>query len=276
MSTKYIDSVNFYYDTCWLERFKEGHNPKSLAMHMGYFITGEENNDQAKQKMNDFLADQINIKNQEELTVVDVGCGVGGSLKFLSERYPQHNYVGVNISASQIAMVRAYLKDTTVKLLTEDYASTSLENASVDVIYGIESICHAKSKEDFCKEAFRVLRPGGKLVIIDYLQNDSLKDEQTLLHLQKFRDGWSVDNYMVGPESLLNNVGFDEVSKKSLLDNVRPGIEKSFVGANTKMTQLNGSLNPVVKKHLNACISLKRLVDLGEIDYCIITAQKPL
>src|SRR5919112_1843604 len=48
--------------------------------------------------------------------------------------------------------------------LEASYFDMPFEDNSADVVWAIESVCHAKDKFQFYKEAFRVLKPGGKLI----------------------------------------------------------------------------------------------------------------
>ena len=44
-----------------------------------------------------------------------------------------------------------------------------LEDASVDVVFSKDSIVHIADKESLAADAFRVLRPGGELIVSDWL-----------------------------------------------------------------------------------------------------------
>lgn len=265
-----------YYNTCWLERFEKGHNPKSFAMHMGYFDSGSEDNDLAKLSMNRFLAERLHLENKTEGVIVDAGCGVGGTLFYLNNNFPQFKYIGINLSQEQIAVLqRNKPKQCDIELLVEDYCNTSLKNSSVDMLYGIESICHAENKESFAREAYRVLKPGGMLLMLDYIHNPQNSTEDSLVHLKSFEEGWSVKSYWREPLVSIKNVGFEIVVSESILQKVMPGINKSYYGAIQKISSLNGNINLDVKRHLNACISLKYLTEIGQIDYQLIMARKP-
>ena len=52
-----------------------------------------------------------------------------------------------------------------------------------DVVWACESVCHAERKLDFYREAYRVLKPGGRLVMAEYIRTDrpASKLEEALL-----------------------------------------------------------------------------------------------
>lgn len=276
----YKEEVLKYYKECWLERFRTGHNPKSLAMHLGYFEHGELDNDIAKNKMNQFVADELGISNLTG-TIVDAGCGIGGTCLYLAENYAGLKITGINISAEQIDLAKRfiakkpYLKSN-ISFLCEDYSSTSILSGSVEALYSIESLCHAEKKNDFYNEAFRVLKPGGILLIIDYVDTLKNNDYNNISALKKvFEKGWAVNEYLISPTEKLEKAGFTDISFKSIKPRVMPGILKSYHKAHSKISIQNGNIPETMRMHLDACVALKHLADHDAIDYCLIKCRKP-
>lgn len=108
---------------------------------------------------------------------LDFGSGVGGETLYMAE-ITGASFVGVcnNEWLSQHARQRAAelgMADQ-VHFLTigdEDYASLAAwPDASFDAITFYESVCHLPRKEAFFRSAFRLLKPGGSLVGLDWLQ----------------------------------------------------------------------------------------------------------
>lgn len=97
----------------------------------------------------------------------DVGFGYGDQDLLWASQYPALKLVGFNIGVEQQRVasrrVEAAGLSKRVDLRVGSGTSLSLEDASVDRVLSLESAFHYDTREDFLKEAFRVLRPGGVL-----------------------------------------------------------------------------------------------------------------
>jgi tocopherol O-methyltransferase len=88
------------------------------------------------------------------------------------------------------------------------YVNTSFEDNSFDVVWGLESICYAPDKEAFVKEAYRLLKPGGRLIIADGMVTQFENNEHPII--KKWLLGWKV-NFLESPirfQSFFTNTGF--------------------------------------------------------------------
>ncbi len=119
--------------------------------------------------MNEVMMIAAGIKPDD--TVLDAGCGVGGSSIFLASTLGCR-VTGITLSERQVNLAIENAKKTEnidglVDFKVMNYYATDFPDASFDVIWGCESICYADSKEQFIKEAYRLLKPGGRLVVAD-------------------------------------------------------------------------------------------------------------
>lgn len=276
----HLKNVLEYYDTCWVSRFETGHNPQSLAMHMGYFQQEAISNDAAKINMNKYIVQCLQlpqISTSTAFNMIDAGCGVGGTSIYIAQQFPFAQISAVNISASQLAFFEKKinaLQLTNIQLVRADYCNTALSSNTYDALIAIESLCHADDKEAFFHEAFRLLKPGGKLLILDYLQASNILKADVKSDLELFQKGWAVPQYLFQPEYLLEKAGFKNFTIHNITDSIKPGVENSYHAALKKIKLLNGSMNPTIQKHLKACIALKKLVDSEGIQYISILTEK--
>ncbi len=98
----------------------------------------------------------------DDLTVLDAGCGKGRFARVLHEKYPTAGIWGMDISPEMLKYVPDEIP-TKTGTLTE----IPFPNAMFDCVYATESLEHAVEIEKAVGELCRVLKPGGKLVIID-------------------------------------------------------------------------------------------------------------
>src|SRR5439155_10489956 len=100
--------------------------------------------------------------------VLDAGCGFGGTLADLHERLPGVDLVGLNIDARQLGQAREQLP-TRVRLVAGDACRLPFADASFDRVLCVEAIFHFAGRDLFLAEVRRVLRPGGRLVLSDFV-----------------------------------------------------------------------------------------------------------
>ncbi len=281
--TKNREDVLRYYDTCWLNRFQEGHNPKSFAMHFGIFDREDADNDEAKLETNRFIAKQLCFDEKEHGTVVDLGCGIGGTCLYMAKNFPVLDVIGVNLSATQLVFAQRLMDENGMKnrvsLREEDYCHTGLQDGAASHAYAVESLWHATDKGALFSEAYRILRPGGHFLVIDYFQLRPTSSPEEQVMLRTFNIGWGAYEPGTGPiaahaydhEQDMRSIGFSEVRTASLLASVMPGIVNSYHKA---VRNLEGELTDDLKRHYEACVALKLLTDNGLVGYGMVKAVK--
>jgi MPBQ/MSBQ methyltransferase len=147
----------------------------AFNMHFGYCRRGL--NPLRRERMLEELNRQVLnrlclIPDRDDL-IVDLGCGVGATIRSASRRYPQKRILGITIVPWQVEKGNAWNRKIGLgdraRLELADYTCSGLPTASVDGAYAIESSCHAAgpAKEPFVREAARILKPGARLVVAD-------------------------------------------------------------------------------------------------------------
>ncbi|MGX1851569.1 class I SAM-dependent methyltransferase [Streptomyces sp. NBC_01456] len=100
--------------------------------------------------------------------VLEVGCGMGEGLNFLSRVAPGAGMTGLDLSPKAVARATATLsRGDALTFVHGDAEDLPFEDGSVDVLVNIESSHTYPDLAKFLAEAARVLRPGGFLSHID-------------------------------------------------------------------------------------------------------------
>lgn len=94
--------------------------------------------------------------------VLDAGCGKGRFARVLKERYPQAEVFGLDLAE---AMVRA--APAGIQKILGSMTALPVATASMDAAYATESLEHAVDVETAVAELCRVVKPGGRILIID-------------------------------------------------------------------------------------------------------------
>ncbi|MBL8470771.1 MAG: class I SAM-dependent methyltransferase [Rhodocyclaceae bacterium] len=104
--------------------------------------------------------------------VLDAGCGFGGTVNFLNAHYHDMDLVGLNIDPRQLERAQQLthpLPGNRIVFCGGDACALPFADASFDRVMAVECIFHFPSRRSFLQEAWRVLRPGGMLVLSDFV-----------------------------------------------------------------------------------------------------------
>lgn len=106
------------------------------------------------------------------MRVLDVGCGIGGTLAGIDARHSAMDLVGLNIDPRQLAIAREEVvagDGNEITFVHGDACSLPFPDGSFDAVLAVECIFHFKSRSRFLSEAHRVLRPGRSLAVSDFV-----------------------------------------------------------------------------------------------------------
>ena len=144
-------------------------------IHLGHYGSPPQRQDFIAAKI-DFVHEMVRWGGLDKLpagtTVLDVGCGIGGSSRILAKDYG-FDVTGVTISPQQVKRAQELTPEgLDAKFQVDDAMALSFPDESFDVVWSVEAGPHMPDKAIFAKELLRVLKPGGVLVVADWNQRD--------------------------------------------------------------------------------------------------------
>jgi len=183
-------------------------------LHFGLHHRPWRRHAEALRRTNRLLADLAEVG--ADSRVVDAGCGVGGtSLQLAAERGAR--VVGLTLVSAQAreAARRAARAGLTARarFVVADYTDSGLDGASFDAVIATESLCHAPDKAAFYREAARLLRPGGRLVVAEYVRTSRRLDDGSERLLGEWMRGWALPGLDTADEHRdhAGRAGFEDV-----------------------------------------------------------------
>jgi tocopherol O-methyltransferase len=133
-------------------------------VHHGYWRTGRETPEEATDALVGLVAERLELR--PGLKLVDIGCGYGASAARLAAR-DGVEVTGFTLSEAQWRVAAA--REGALDFYRRDWLDNGLPDAAFDGAYAIESSEHMVDKARFFAEAWRVLKPGGRLVVCAWL-----------------------------------------------------------------------------------------------------------
>jgi ubiquinone/menaquinone biosynthesis C-methylase UbiE len=173
------------------------------------------------------------LKRRPEGLLLDVGCGVGLQAILLSRRFRRTIGVDVNEQFLAKAMERTnrWNRDR-IQFLCGDLLDLRLPSASVEAVVSFSVLNLIPHWQDTLDEVFRLLKPGGQMVICVHGLEATNDPELVKAH----RAAYPVQQYFSAPglEKTLRNIGFARVEVQSLFTSryaerlFAKGIRKNF------------------------------------------------
>ncbi|GBE93083.1 methyltransferase domain-containing protein [Nostoc cycadae] len=165
MSTTLYQQIQQFYDASsglWEEIWGE-------HMHHGFYGADGTQKKERRQAQIDLIEELLNWADVKTATnILDVGCGIGGSSLYLAEKF-HARATGITLSPVQAARAteraQEMLLNLRSKFLVADAQAMPFADDSFDLVWSLESGEHMPDKTKFLQECYRVLKPGGTLIM---------------------------------------------------------------------------------------------------------------
>lgn len=216
-------------------------------------------------------------------TVLDCGYGFGDQDILWARNMKPDKIIGLNITRSQVARARMNVADAglekSMDLREGSATEMPIDNESIDLVVSVESAFHYRTREKFFKEAFRVLRPGGRLVTADILP---MKNSDNLFRRIEQWISWNLvatkfnipqENYYLIPsyDNKLSKAGFANIDIESIRDDVYTPLHEHLSRDRTFV----GKLPPLAKMLAQSTFNRSANSVYAGLDYVLSYAEKP-
>lgn len=139
--------------------------------HFGWYEPGDSKWQftRSMRRMEDELGGRLSLP--AGATVLDAGCGVGDVARRMAAKYKLDvtgiDILDFNLEEARERSARVGLQDRT-KFCFGDYHDLRFPDQSFDGVYTMETLVHAADLSKVLSEFWRILRPGGRLVMFEY------------------------------------------------------------------------------------------------------------
>ncbi len=101
-------------------------------------------------------------------SVLELASGKGFNSSYLARRNPEVKFIGIDLTPEHVRYSQKNSAGiTNLEFRQGNFQNLEFQDGSFDLVFEIESVCHATDMEKALSEAKRVLKPGGRFIVID-------------------------------------------------------------------------------------------------------------
>jgi ubiquinone/menaquinone biosynthesis C-methylase UbiE len=157
------------------------------------------------------VAAEIDLTDKD---VLEVGCGRGGGAAYIHKYLRPRKMVGLDLADKSIQLCKLHFAAPGLEFLTGNAEDLPFPKESFDALVNVESAVCYFSRENFFREACRVLRPGGYFLYADIEKRDAVDAVHTLLE----KTGLTIVRREVINPEVIKACDLDGARRKNLID----------------------------------------------------------
>ena len=175
--------------------------------------------------MYDYVANNVDIKGKD---VLEVGCGRGGGLSYINRYLSPKTVTGLDLNSKAIKFCQKNYSGEKNTFLQGNAQLLKFESNSFDVVINVESSHRYNQMSKFLDEVYRVLRPGGYLLLADF----RVQDEIAILNERLRNANFKVVTTEIITPNVLEALMLSSRETENLIKRIAPkfmhGIGKKF------------------------------------------------
>ena len=265
-------------DTYELEWSRHGHR----SLHLEYYDEDHQEPAQAAINTMRVLSEAADIDSSDR--VLNIGCGAGEDSVW-NARAHGATVVGVNISDRQLELARENTREHGVEdrvtFAHDDFHElATVDDGSVDVVWGLEALSHSPDRRRVLEQARRVLAPGGRVAFTDLFVRPAAVPDEHREDLRDIEDGLGL---RLGPidefEQVLVDTGFENIEVRDETAAIQPCTKRRHRFARImhpvgRVLAVFGRFSETQLATFRASSLIHRLVEAEVLGYYLITAER--
>lgn len=240
----HVDQIKQFYNRNTARFLRWGDHHRTRSIHQPVWRQESFTKDQALHYPHELIISQINKLrgvDEEILHIADFGSGVGASVKYLSDHYPDDFFYAITISKAQNDIARNWLqRKKNIKCIEGNFINFNF-NHELNCIFQIESFNHVLEREKLLKQIKKSLASKGYWIILDdFLTKEGL----TSKWIDQYEKGWVLGKIEFLPKLMEHaaSVGLELLHQQDLTPYLRLGRprDKLIKVLNPLISQLAG------------------------------------
>ncbi|MEK7638545.1 MAG: class I SAM-dependent methyltransferase [Patescibacteria group bacterium] len=221
---KYYDYTRHFYKWFW--------HGKTNALHYGFF---DDSVTSFKDALVRTISKTVELADiQKNHRVVDLGCGIGGSVFWVAKNIGAHT-TGITISGEQhkkaLRLRKEYNLENHTEFTVGDFLHTPYSDEQFDRVMSIEALCHGQHVvHEVARELFRIVKSGGRIAIMDGYVGTKQLTKSEIEDIKIFEEGLTLV-HLITPTAFvdaLKEAGFQNVAFTDFTKNILPTTEKMY------------------------------------------------